>query len=44
MTELLSDICKWLAEKEDVEAVGRATTNRHRPLTNEPAWRLLVLQ
>ena len=36
MTELLSNIRRWLVEEEDVEAVGGATTNRHRSLTNEP--------
>ena len=42
MIELLSDICRWLVKEEDVEAVGKATTNHHRPLINEPSWRLLV--
>ena len=42
--QLLSDICKWLIEEEDAEAVEGATTHYHRPLTNEPSWRLLVLR
>ena len=37
MTELLSDICRWLVEEEDAEVVGEATTNCHQPLTNEPS-------
>ena len=44
MTKLLSDICRWLVEEEDVKAVGGATTNHHWPLTNKPSWRLLVLR
>ena len=44
MIELLYDICRSLVEEKDVEAVDGATTNHHRPLTNEPSWRLLVLQ
>ena len=44
MTKLLPDICRWLVEEEDIEAVGKATTHYHRPLTNEPSWRILVLQ
>ena len=44
MIELLSDICRWLVEEEDVEAVGEVITNHHQPLTNEPSWRLLVLR
>ena len=43
MTELLSNICRWLVEEEDAKEVGRTTTNRHQPLTNEPSWRPLVL-
>ena len=35
MTEFLFDICRWLVKEEEVEAVGGATTNHHRPLTNE---------
>ena len=37
MTEFLYDVCRWLVGEEDVEAVGRATTNHHRPMTNEPS-------
>ena len=44
MTELLSDICRWLVGEEDVEDVGGAIANHHRPLTNESSWRLLVLR
>ena len=44
MTELLSNICRWLVEKDDVEAVGGAITNHHQPLTNEPSRRLLMLR
>ena len=44
MTELLSDICRWLVEEENAEVVGGATTNHRQPLTNEPSWRLLVLR
>ena len=44
MTELLFDICRWLIEEEDAKAVGETTTNHYRPLSNEPSWRLLVLQ
>ena len=44
ITELLSDICRWLVEEEDVKAAGRATTNLHLPLTNEISWRLLVMR
>ena len=36
-TLLLSDICRGQVKEEDVEAVGRTTTNCHRPLTNEPS-------
>ena len=44
MMKLLSDIYRWLVEEEDTEAVGGATTNSHRPLTNEPSWKLLELR
>ena len=44
MIELLYDICRCLVEEEDVEAVGGTRTSRHRPLTNELSWRLLVLR
>ena len=37
MTELLYDIRRWLVKDEDAEKVGGATTNCHRPLTNEPS-------
>ena len=43
MTELLSNICRWLVEEEDAEAMGGITTNHHWPLANGPSWRLLVL-
>ena len=36
-TLLLSDICRWLVEEEDVKVVGGATTHDHRPLTNKPS-------
>ena len=41
-TLFLSDLCRWLVEEEDVEAVGRVTTNYHRPFTNKLSWKLLV--
>ena len=41
-TLLLSNICRWLVEEEDVEAMGRATTHDHRPLTNKLSYKLLV--
>ena len=37
MIELLFDICKWLVEEDDTEAVGGTTTNYHWPLTNKPS-------
>ena len=43
-TKLLSDMCRWLVEEEDTEAVGGIKTNHHRPLTKEPSWRLLELR
>ena len=44
MTKFLFDICRWLVEEKEAEAVGGATTNHHRHLTNKPSWRLLVLR
>ena len=44
MTELLSNICRWLVEEEYAEVVGGIETNHHGPLTNKPSWRLLVLR
>ena len=41
---LLFDMCRWQVEEEKVEAMDRAITNHHRPLTNKPSWRLLVLR
>ena len=41
-TLLLSDICRWLVEEEDAEAVGEATTHDHMRLTNKLSYKLLV--
>ena len=43
-TLFLFDLCRWLVEEEDIEAVGRVITNYHRPLTNKFSWKLLVWQ
>ena len=42
--QLLFDTCRWQVKEGDAEAVGGATAYYHRPLTNKPSWRLLVLQ
>ena len=36
-TLFLFNICRWLVEEEDDEAVGEATTHDHQPLTNKPS-------
>ena len=41
-TLLLSNLCRWLVEEEDVEAVGKVIINYHQPLTNKLSWKLWV--
>ena len=43
-TLLLSDLCRWLVEEEDAEAVDRVITNYHRSMTNKLSGKLLVWQ